>query len=80
MADYTFGTEITYKRVYSLAKPTNWAEVGKVYNAITNEMCNRPVFDDTVIVDADDENITFTYSLTADEAAALDKKDDRWRL
>jgi hypothetical protein len=77
MADYTFGTEVTYRRVYSLRKPTNWAEVGKVYSAITNEMCGRPVYDDTVTVDADDENITFAYNLTADEAKALTRPIDR---
>jgi hypothetical protein len=65
VAEYSRRVVTTTEVQYYLPKPTNWAEVGKVYAAIKQEMGEeRSKWDDAVVIDADDEEITFTLQGT----------------
>lgn len=64
MADFLQRTRHTARVEYVLPNPTNWAEVGKVFAAIQNDLSELPTGDDTVTVQATDEEIVFSYPLT----------------
>lgn len=53
---------------YMIELPTNWAEVGKVYAAIRNELGDdRANWDDAVTVTADDEHVIFSFDETVED-------------
>lgn len=65
MAAYTSRTVTVVTREYVLPSPTNWAEVGKVMSAIrTNLGQERACWDDTVTVEARDDEIVFSFQLS----------------
>ena len=53
------------RKEYALASPTNGTEVGKVLTAIRSEMCEDPVADDTVHVEARDSEVVFWFEVTS---------------
>lgn len=63
MAEHTFHDVTTVRREYILRAPTNWAEVGKVYAAINQEIDALGVrsSDDLVTVETRDDRIVFWY-------------------
>lgn len=63
MADYTRRDITTVVRRYTLPSPTHWVEVEKVMAAISNDLSGQSTFDDTVRVEAWDDEIRFTYTL-----------------
>lgn len=66
MADCTWRTIHTARKEYSLPSPTNWAEVGKVFAMLRNELDERKAaFDDAVTVEARDGEIVFWYEQAA---------------
>lgn len=68
MANHTSRTVTTVRREYALRRPTNWAEIGKVYAAINQEFETRGIksSDDRVTVDANDDEIVFTFDVSSD--------------
>lgn len=63
MAEFTSRDVTTVRREFVLRRPTNWAEVSKVYAAIEQEFKadGRRDSDDAVTVDANDTEIVFWY-------------------
>lgn len=61
MADFTRRTETAQRNIISLDLPTNITELLKAANAAHNDaaMYLDQVYDDSVIVEADDEEIRF---------------------
>jgi hypothetical protein len=68
MADYTKRDITTVERRYELPSPTNWVEVGKVLNAIQQDFEGQRTYDDTVKVEAYDDEIHFTYRISQEES------------
>lgn len=68
MAEYTSRDVTTVRREFALRRPTNWAEVGKVYAAIEQEFkaLGRRNSDDAVTVDATDDEIVFWYEKSSE--------------
>lgn len=64
MADFTRHEEVEEVRrtVYTLPARTNWVEVEKVLTALRSDLVGTRVFDDSVIVTADDGGIQFTIT------------------
>ena len=67
MADMTFRQEQTRSAVVALATPSNWVEVEKALAEIRNIVRDFGVvvFDDTVRVESDDEEIRFVFSVVS---------------
>jgi len=63
MAEFTSRDIITVRREFALRRPTNWAEVDKVKAAISQELKQLGLSesDDRVTVDANDDEIVFSY-------------------
>ncbi|PZG49868.1 hypothetical protein C1I98_11170 [Spongiactinospora gelatinilytica] len=49
---------------YALPLPTNWAEVGKVYASLNQELGERAEWDDAVEVTSDGAELVFRYLKT----------------
>lgn len=64
MAEYTRKDVTTVERRYTLTSPTNWVEVEKVLAGIRNDLSSVPTYDDTVRVEAWDDEIRFTYTIS----------------
>jgi hypothetical protein len=64
MADWTSCVVTTVRKEYTLPSPTNWAEVGKVMAAIATELSGQRAGDDTVRVEARDDEIAFWFEVT----------------
>lgn len=65
MAEYSRRVVHTARVEYFLPNPTNWAEVGKVYSAIKNELTgdSRADYDDTVTVEGRDDELVFSFEI-----------------
>lgn len=62
MADWTRRERTTTHVEYVLTLPTNWAEVGKVYSSINQELGEeRARWDDIVEVISDGVELIFRY-------------------
>lgn len=60
MAEYSRRVVTTRHVEYYLPSPTNWAEVGKVFAAMRNELGEEAArWDDAVLIEANDEEIVF---------------------
>lgn len=72
MADYTSFVETTARKVYVLPSPTNAVEVDKVISALEHDLSSRGIknFDDTVTVEALDDEIRFSYEIEKTEESA----------
>lgn len=68
MADYTRRDITTVERRYELPSPTNWVEIEKVLSAIKNDLAGQRTYDDTVRVEAWDDEIRFTYRISQEQA------------
>ena len=65
MADWTSQIVTTVRKEYTLPSPTNWVEVRKVLAAICNDLSAEQTYDDTVRVEARDDEIVFSFEVTA---------------
>lgn len=61
MADWTRRERTTVHVEYVLPNPTNWAEVGKIYTAINQELGEKAQSDDAVWVVGTDDEIIFRF-------------------
>lgn len=70
MADHTRHDESVTRRYYVLPSPTNVTEVSKVLSAITHDLADLGIdyFDDTVRVEAWDDEIRFSFVRSVTEA------------
>ncbi len=64
MADWTSRIVTTVRKEYTLPSPTNWTEVGKVLAAIRSDLSAERTYDDTVRVEARDDEIVFWFEVT----------------
>lgn len=72
MADYTRRDITTTRRIYVLPSPTNWVEVEKVLSALKQDKERQKVgtFDDTVTVEAFDDEIHFSFEIERQSAGS----------
>lgn len=67
MADYTYYTEITRRRVYVLSLPTNRAELYKALSGASNDWSRqnpgKEIFDDSLLIESDGEMLTISFEV-----------------
>jgi hypothetical protein len=63
MADWMSRTVTTVRKEYILPSPTNWVEAEKVFAAIRNELNDKRTYDDTVKIEARDDEIVFWFAV-----------------
>lgn len=66
VAEYTVRDVTTVRREYVLRAPTNWAETGKVFSAINQELVDLGVSasDDRVTIETRDGEIVYWYEVS----------------
>ena len=69
MAAFNTRTEVTTKRIVALDLPTNWVEVEKCLIELRTYMVDHAisVWDDSVTVEADEEELRFILKLANKE-------------
>lgn len=67
MADYTYYTKVTKRRVYELTLPTNRAELYKALNGASNDWSRqnsgKEIFGDSLLIDSDGETLTISFEI-----------------
>jgi hypothetical protein len=71
MADATRRDEVTRRRIYTLHSPTNWVEVSKTLSWVKQDLEALGIkeYDDTVTVEAWDDEIRFSFVLPSEAGA-----------
>lgn len=73
MAEHTSFTETTTRKVYVLKSPTTWVEVEKVLSALRHEIPNGAQYDNTVTVEAYDDEVHFSYEVSTRRGTGTDE-------